>query len=289
MLKQCFIAAILFCCGRVFGQDSASISRTWTVSGSGYFQLTWVTLQQSFNLPYGKATLNASSGKDLQFHLELRPTGDNPLVKAYAGYSLTKNFSFLLGQLPNPMKWVEPEPEDKLFAYYALYPHYVANGDDIGVALYSKTAKLTYYGCVVNGTGRNVSDNNKAKDVAAYISYAPLHWLKLEAAGQTGQQPESSRTAGFTHVTFTPLTSLQFSTAAIQRTDLNDWGWYAASSYTIDSVKVFCRIHQVTQRDRSEFTVGVETGGTPLKLQLNTIIGPAKWPELVAVVQVLIK
>ena len=283
------IALLLTGISSALAQDT-SATQGWKFSASGYFQVLMNNTAQSFMLPFAKATIHGTYSKKLSFHIELRPTVGNPLVKAYMGYSLNKLITIMLGQIPNPMKWIEPEPEEKQFAYYALYETYVSNGDDIGLALYGKTSQLIYYACLLNGTGRNLLDNNKSKDVVGYISYAFWPELKVEAAAQTGKQPNDvTRTSGFARFTLYPWPQLQLAFATIGRNDLKAGGWYSTTNYTIGDWSLLGRIHKTIPGNNPEFTLGCQVGTIPVKLQLNTMIGKTRHPEIVLVAQIYIQ
>jgi len=275
------------------GQDStmAQTNKEWRVGGSGYFQIMMSSIQQSFDMPFAKLTIDGQcqSKKQLSFHLELRPTPGNPLLKVYLSYSLRPMLTILLGQLSNPIKYVEPEPEIKTLIYYSLYQHYVANGDDIGIAAFGKSTKFCYFACVINGTGRNIADNNTAKDIAAYLSYDFSPLVQLAIAGQTGQQPTNNRNIGFARLTLTPRPNLGVDTSVMGRTDLNDWGWYLSASYGQRHIKLLGRVHQTMHRHQPEWTLGLQTGDIPFKFQINAIIGQARKPELAALTQIYIQ
>lgn len=259
----------------------------WWVSVSGYFQVMGSTAEQGFCLPNSKLFVHSSSGKRLSCRIEFRPVS-HPLVKAYAGYTFNPRLTVMVGLLSNPIKYIEPQPEEQAFFQYALYEHYVANSDDIGFAVTGKFDSLRYYVCIINGTGRNESDDNEAKDVAIYCSYAPYGFIALEAAGQIGKQPLGNRQAGFARCSLFPHSSFELQLAVMGRSDLNDMGWYASVFYTFRTVHFLGRVHETSVGQTPEWTAGFQTGQT-VKYTFNVMVGRQRHPEVVALVQVSIK
>ncbi|MFA4834422.1 MAG: hypothetical protein WC619_06365 [Patescibacteria group bacterium] len=272
-------------------QDTTSVGegQKWNVSCSGYFQVKASTGKQGFSLPFSKFFLDGRLGKKLSATLELRPFDGNPIQKAYIGYSLNPLATILAGQISNPIKYIEPQPEENKFTSYALYQHYVANPDDIGLAVYGERKTFLYYVCLVNGTGRNTPEDNQAKDVAGYISFTPLSAFCLEIAGQTGKQPTFLRQAGFIRGTFKPLSALEIQLASMGRTDLKEWGWYASSSYLFSWLSLNTRLHRTTQKDNQEWTVGIQANDSDFKFTVDASFGRRQHPSFAAVMQLYIK
>lgn len=291
MIRQwSFILVVCFAMVGLSSQKVASHAdkAKWQVSVSGYFQVMGSTAEQNFSLPNSKLFIDGYSGERLCCRVEFRPAVGNPLVKAYVGYTLNPALTVIFGQLSNPIKYVEPQPEEQVFVRYALYERYVANSDDIGLAVTGKFDLLKYYACLINGTGRNVPDNNEAKDVAIYCSYEPFGFIKLEAAGQTGKQPAGLRQASFARCSFFPHPSLELQLAVMGRSDLDDSGWYASGFYIFRTMRFLGRVHKTSNDQAPEWTVGLQTGQT-FKFAVNAMVGHQRQPELAAFIQIFVK
>lgn len=261
--------------------DADTTGKSWALSYSGYYQVA-ASARAGFSVQNSKLFIDGKSDRRL-CHLEFRPTNGHPLLKAYLGDSLCPQLTIILGQLSNPIKYVEPQPEENQFTSYALYQHYVVNSDDIGLAVYGKSRPISYYVCLVNGTGRNTPDNNREKDVAGYCAYAPIPFVRFEIAGQIGQQPDGQRRIGFAKATFNPLSdaNIQLASMADQRT----WGWYASGSYARSRLCVNLRLHQTTRRSGYQWTASVQTGNDTLKCTLETRLGKRQHPDYVVQLQ----
>lgn len=268
----------------IFSADSGAGQKR-TVSFSGYFQIRTGIEEQAFSIPFSKLFLDTELNEKLSAHLELRPLDDSPLGKAYLNYFHNSWLNVSVGQISNPIKRIEPQPENHEFNSYALYRKYVANPDDIGLAVHGKRKSFYYYLCLINGTGRNVSDNNTAKDLAGYVSFAPTPTFFLELAGQIGKQPDITRSAGFIRTTLKPLSDFEMQLAGIFRGDLDERGWYVKGSYFFPRFSLNARFHRTKRRDKPVWTISLQTKSDTPRLTVEVGFGKGLRPSCSLVLQ----
>lgn len=295
ILVLCTAVLIVLLSNTVFGEDSTKTETGQPqVKYAGVFQVTADTLNKSFSISYAKLFVNGQIGKKLSFGVELVSRSGNPLDKAFLDYQVVNLLKVRLGQFSNPFKFAEPPPEEKYFVYYALITYYLSNADDIGFAVLGKTNLISYYFCVINGTGRNVPDNNTSKDIVGHISIKPINSLEIQLCWQGGRQLEGWRDGKSVYLSFLPIQALSIQSAFITRRDFGEhgeYGWYVTGLYNISrNVQLTARVHELTQHDKSVWTIGTQIFANQYtKVQPNIILGKARSPKYVLLVQLFLK
>jgi hypothetical protein len=237
-----------------FAADTATDQ--WQISTWAYFQASGSSRTETFDPLSGKLTAVAKYNSRISGQVELQPVAGNPLVKAFVTYTQCELLNLRVGQQSNPLKFVEPAPEQKEFVYYATQSYWATNPDDIGVAAFGKRGRASYHLFFCNGTGRNVPDNNSEKDIVGYLCLKPVANIQMEGCGVYGQQPSAERIGGFGRLVWTANAWANLQSGVIGRKDMHAAGWYVAGQFGLKDRQITARVFQQTQDDELVYTLG---------------------------------
>lgn len=277
---------VITVCTWLIGVTSIAAQDTLRVATNAYFQVGCDYPNGNFSLPFSKVGVKGSYGTRWSGYVELRPASGNPLIKAYIDYRLQSFFTIRAGQFTNPFKWIELPPDQRHLPFFAVYEQYVANGDDIGIAALGTISRWTYYLCIINGAGKNVPDNNWAKDMTGYMSYQLPIASAVELCWQSGKQPGFFRSGGFARASGNPLSMWHWEAAYTTRRDLHHQGWYALTVIGPQKIQLTARLHRTVQNDPLVWTVGLQ--GHPaqnVKWQSAMAISQDRQPQVAAIMQ----
>jgi hypothetical protein len=275
--KICFLAVCLAVLLSITGMASPD---TLKVTTQVCFQVGFNHPSENFSLPFSRVDIKGFYGTRWSGQVELRATDGNSLYKAYIDYRFRPYCTIRTGQFANPFKSVELSRDQQYIPFFAIYEQYVANGDDIGLAIMGTVSRWAYSLCVINGTGKNVPDNNCAKDVVGYVSCKLPLTTMVQLCWQAGAQPDAWRSGGFVRMSGDPSSVLHWEAAYATRRDLHREGWYALAAIG-RKIQLTARLHRPVQDDPLAWTVGLQ--GLPVKIiKLQSAVVMAQGQKLQA-------
>jgi hypothetical protein len=244
----------------------------------GYVQFLYGSAEESFEVEDVRLFLTGKIGATSPL-LELRLDRSDVLVKAQVSWSVCPALGIIVGQQSNPYKYYYPAPQFNP-TIRTPYVRFMATADDIGVSAKGCLKPVAYHFCLFNGTGRNVPDDNRYKDVVARIELSPHEIFKLAGCWQGGIQENGWREATALDIFLKPVGFLEVTGAYLHRRDLDEDGWFAMLLCRLGSLEMVSRL---SRGEESCVTLGVNTHiDEHLKFQVNWIIPDEGEMELVA-------
>lgn len=175
----------------------------WTdEDGTSTFHIRRARLSLSGDLYKGK------KGAKLDYRLYVdfaRLPKNSPLLDAWVRYQPFKEFGVQVGQFKNPFTMeasIAPNGYDFIdYSYAVCNLAHMGSGDVLGLSTTARDLGFQFFGgflhkdgyslinynlAVLNGSGMNVKDNNKAKDIMARLTIKPLKELNIAAYYQWG-------------------------------------------------------------------------------------------------------
>jgi len=226
-------------------------------------------------------TLKGNYGPKISAVLEMRCAPPTRMNKAFVDYKVISGLKLRAGQFSNPFKFLEPPPSLLPFAQNMLVFHYLANSDDLGVAVHGDWGPASYSVCLLNGADRNTPDNNQEKDYIGYLQLKPTGFLTVEGCYQQGQQPDGLRKGYYSLLRLTPHSRVLIEGVWVERFDLDDRGWQVFGTFAVKPTWwLTARSHQVTQDDKVAWTFGTQILiEDKLKVQPNIVFGESRRPN----------
>lgn len=219
---------------KLSGYLQAGYDYLWTEDG---------TQTSTFHLRRARVSLqgdiyNGKKGAKASYRIQIDLCKELPIMDLWAKYQPVNQFGVQAGQFKVPVSIENTDyAATKLeFITYSLPVQRLArlsssdlqgvnsSGRDIGAMLYGGFIKrdgfsiINYELGVFNGTGINVKDNNKSKDIAARLTIQPLKDLKIAAYYMGGETNATSL------VTKYPAMVLDNSAVNLSYLDYNRYG-----------------------------------------------------------------
>lgn len=219
-LKYYFLAIAALVVSSASAQSDSTFAKDY-MSLSGYLQGGFQTPgvggdepSSTFYLKRARVSLTGNVPQDnIDYRLQVDMAGSPKICDLYFRYKPSAAFNVQLGQFKIPFA-IENDiygPTTVEFIDYSYittllarndekYDGIASTGRDIGFQIYGgfgdqKDYKtLSYNLAVFNGTGINVEDNNKAKDVVARLIFKPSKALSLSASAMHSETIYNART-----------------------------------------------------------------------------------------------
>lgn len=157
----------------------------------------------TFVIPRARVGLTGDITSKISWNLQgdfANVTNDGRVLRdANVQFTATPQFAVKFGQ------FVAPFSRERLTSYSKLelidrsvVGALLAPSRDVGVMVFNVTpwrGWLTYAGAIINGTGQNAVDNNRAKDLVGRVTarLPPVDGLSVGFNAQTGEQPQGDR------------------------------------------------------------------------------------------------
>lgn len=190
---------------------------------------------------------------------EMSPTQKGPyILDAFLTWKAANNyFKVTAGQFKIPFGLEVSTPCQSLYTYERSnmvtkqVPFIREQGimfsgstDSLQIFGLEKPNLFTYSLAVVNGTGRNTEDNNKAKDVIGRLTFAPTGFLQLGGSFMTGKEKNPDPT--------------------VTKADVRSrWGADVQLSVPIGKFGILSQTEYIRAKDEGSKIIGGGCGGTP--------------------------
>ena len=248
---------------KLSGYLQAGYDYLWTEDG---------TQTSTFDLRRARVSLqgdiyNGKKGAKASYRIQIDLCKELPIMDLWAKYQPVNQFGVQAGQFKVPVSIENTDyAATKLeFITYSLPVQRLArlsssdlqgvnsSGRDIGAMLYGGFIKrdgfsiINYELGVFNGTGINVKDNNKSKDIAARLTIQPLKDLKIAAYYMGGETNATSL------VTKYPAMVLDNSAVNLSYLDYNRYG----GGFDYENKYIFARAEYLGGRTGDYLSSGV--------------------------------
>jgi hypothetical protein len=158
--------------------------------GTYYLRSDDQSVNDGFDFKYARMLFFGKAGEDFSYLLDIDAAASTDILRNASITYRSLPFNITAGQFVAPFSYaVLAAPPDwhtiELPVNSSMVPTFV-RGVMIDSSLNEN--KFYYAAALVNGTGTNTDDDNKAKDVVGRIVFKPLDALSMGVSYQTGEQ-----------------------------------------------------------------------------------------------------
>lgn len=250
-------------------------------------QSEWTKHFQTFSLGTSRIDIDGKVVKGISYHLEGQVSPSIQLIHACFSFNLFENHRIVIGQQSIPFKFYSPPPDTK---YTVIYPlgSLIPTFDDSGISIWGKAGPASYAFLFLNGKGANYRDDNKDKDLVAFVNFQLIKQLKLTGYWQGGWQDwtrqikqRNYREGMWLQAQIEPFSGLTIIPTWIKRDDrteskdiiYQEEGWYVLGMCDItEKLKVLIQYLKDTNKE-TEWTIGtILKRNSRMRILLNGVI-----------------
>lgn len=263
--KLIMVAMIVLLVSPIFADEK--------IDAWAYFQTQseWTKYSKTFSLGTSRIMVDGKITKGISYSLQGQVSPTIQVIHVNFSLDLFKNHRIVIGQQSTPFKFFSPPPEAK---YTVIYPLgcLIPTFDDLGISIWGKVGPASYAFLFLNGKGANYRDDNKDKDLVAFVNFQLIKQVKLTGYWQGGWQDwtrqieqRNYREGMWLQAQIQPFSGLTIIPTWVKRNDrteskditYQEEGWYVLGMYDVtEKLKVLVQYLEDTNKE-IEWTVGL--------------------------------